>query len=62
MWRVYAILSAFFASLTAIFAKIGITGMNSNLVTAIRSVIILLAVWGIVLARSKYKGIPGIDL
>lgn len=61
MWWVYAILSAFFASLTAIFAKIGITGVNSNLATAIRSVIILLVAWGIVLARSEYKGIPALS-
>lgn len=61
MWWIYAILSAFFASLTAIFAKIGITGVNSNLATAIRSVIILLVAWGIVLARSEYKGIPALS-
>lgn len=61
MWWVYAILSAFFASLTAIFAKIGITGVNSNLATAIRSVIILLVAWGIVFARSEYKGIPALS-
>lgn len=61
MWWVYAILSAFFASLTAIFAKIGITGVNSNLATAIRSVIILLVAWGIVLARSEYRGIPALS-
>ncbi|MFC3757867.1 EamA family transporter [Chryseobacterium tructae] len=61
MWWVYAILSAFFASLTAIFAKIGITGVNSNLATAIRSVIILFVAWGIVLARSEYKGIPALS-
>ncbi|TLX23429.1 EamA family transporter [Chryseobacterium indologenes] len=61
MWWVYAILSAFFASLTAIFAKIGITGVNSNLATAIRSIIILFVAWGIVLARSKYKGIPALS-
>jgi transporter family protein len=61
MWWVYAILSAFFASLTAIFAKIGITGINSNLATAIRSVIILLVAWGIVFARSEYKGIPALS-
>ncbi len=60
MWWVYAILSAFFASLTAIFAKIGITGVNSNLATAIRSIIILFVAWGIVLARSEYKGIPAL--
>ncbi len=50
MWWIYAVLSAFFASLTAIFAKIGITGVNSNLATAIRSVIILMVAWSIVLA------------
>ena len=61
MWWVYAILSAFFASLTAIFAKIGITGVNSNLATAIRSIIILFVAWGIVLARSEYKGIPALS-
>ncbi|PKF74787.1 EamA family transporter [Chryseobacterium sp. PMSZPI] len=61
MWWVYAILSAFFASLTAIFAKIGITGVNSNLATAIRSIIILLVAWGIVLARSEYKGISALS-
>ncbi|ASE60100.1 EamA family transporter [Chryseobacterium indologenes] len=61
MWWVYAILSAFFASLTAIFAKIGITGVNSNLATAIRSIIILFVAWGIVLARSEYKGIPSLS-
>lgn len=61
MWWIYAVLSAFFASLTAIFAKIGITGVNSNLATAIRSVIILLVAWGIVLARSEYKGIPDLS-
>ena len=41
MWWLYALLSALFASLTAIFAKIGITGVNSNLATAIRTFIIL---------------------
>ncbi|WP_300689297.1 EamA family transporter [Chryseobacterium sp.] len=61
MWWIYAILSAFFASLTAIFAKIGITGVNSNLATAIRSVIILLVAWGIVFARSEYRGIPALS-
>ena len=42
MWRIYAILSAFFAALTAIFAKVGIQGVNSDLATAIRTTIILL--------------------
>ena len=57
MWWIYALLSALFASLTAIFAKIGIAGVNSNLATAIRTIIILLVAWGIVLARGEAKGI-----
>ena len=57
MWWIYALLSALFASLTAIFAKIGITGVNSNLATAIRTIIILIVAWGIVLARGETKGI-----
>ncbi len=61
MWWLYALLSAFFASLTAIFAKVGITGVNSNLATAIRTIIILIIAWGIVLARGEAKGISGIS-
>lgn len=57
MWWVYALLSAFFASLTAIFAKIGVTNVNSNLATAIRTIIILLIAWGIVFFRGEYKSI-----
>lgn len=57
MWWIYALLSALFASLTAIFAKIGITGVNSNLATAIRTIIILIVAWGIVLAKGEGKGI-----
>jgi transporter family protein len=57
MWWIYALLSALFASLTAIFAKIGITGVNSNLATAIRTIVILIIAWGIVLARGEIKGI-----
>jgi len=57
MWWIYALLSALFASLTAIFAKIGISGVNSNLATAIRTVIILIVAWAIVLARGEAKGI-----
>ncbi len=48
-WFVFALLSAFFAALTAILAKIGIKDVNSNLATAIRTVIILIFAWGIVL-------------
>jgi len=52
MWWVYALLSAFFASLTAIFAKVGIEGVDSDLATAIRTVVILVLAWAIVF----YKG------
>ena len=61
MWWIYALLSALFASLTAIFAKIGITGVNSNLATAIRTIIILFVAWGIVLARGEEKGITSLS-
>lgn len=53
MWKYYAILSAVFAALTAIFAKIGVKGINSNLATAIRTVIILIITWGIVIAGNN---------
>jgi transporter family protein len=61
MWWIYALLSALFASLTAIFAKIGITNVNSDLATAIRTVIILVVAWGIVFARGEFKGIHEIS-
>lgn len=53
MWKWYAILSAVFAALTAIFAKIGIKNVNSDLATAIRTSVILFITWGIVLAGNK---------
>ena len=56
MWKYYAILSALFASLTAIFAKIGVKDIDSNLATAIRTTIILLLTWGIALFNGiEYK-------
>ena len=61
MWWFYALLSALFASLTAIFAKVGIAGVNSNLATAIRTIIILFVAWGIVLARGETKGIAALS-
>lgn len=48
MWKIYALLSALFAALTAIFAKIGVKNVNSDLATAIRTTVILLITWGIV--------------
>ena len=51
MWWIYALLSAFFAALTAIFAKIGIKGVDTDLATAIRTVVILILAWGIAFLR-----------
>ncbi len=51
MWWIFALLSAFFAALTAIFAKIGIQGVNTDLATAIRTVVILVLAWGIAIVR-----------
>ncbi len=53
MWAVYALFSAFFAALTSILAKIGIENVNSNLATAIRTVVILVIAWGFVFAAGK---------
>ena len=61
MWWIYALLSAFFAALTAIFAKIGVADIPSNLATAIRTVIILVMAWVIVLARGEYKAMGGLS-
>ncbi|MBH8567649.1 EamA family transporter [Microvirga sp. STS02] len=57
-WIPYALLSALFAALTAIFAKIGIKGVDSDLATAIRTVVILLLAWGIAFARGAMAGLP----
>lgn len=51
MWWIYALLSAFFAALTAIFAKVGIKGVDTDLATAIRTVVILIIAWGIAFIR-----------
>lgn len=53
MWWTYALLSAVFAALTAIFAKIGVKNVSSDLATAIRTVVILAIAWGIVFARGE---------
>ena len=57
MWVVYALLSALFAALTSILAKIGIEGVNSNLATAIRTVVVLLMAWGIVFVTGTHSQI-----
>ena len=61
MWWIYALLSAGFAALTAILAKIGIKNINSDLATAIRTLVILVIAWGIVFARGEFKGITAIS-
>ncbi|GAB3242765.1 EamA family transporter [Hymenobacter seoulensis] len=53
MWWLYALLSALFAALTAVLAKVGIKGVDSHLATAIRTVVILVLAWGIVYARGR---------
>lgn len=60
-WLVYAVLSAVFASLTAILARIGIEGVESNLGTAIRTGVVLIMAWLIVFMKGKQKQIQGID-
>ncbi|WP_246163089.1 EamA family transporter [Brasilonema sennae] len=52
-WWIYALLSACFAALTTIFAKVGVENVNSNLATAIRTVVILVVAWGIVFAQGS---------
>ena len=61
MWFVFAILSAVFAALTSILAKIGIDGVNSNLATAIRTVVVVLMAWGMVLLTHTQSGITEIS-
>lgn len=57
MWAVYAILSAVFAALTSILAKVGIDGVNSNLATALRTVVVLIMAWGMVFITDAQGGI-----
>lgn len=61
MWKYYALLSAFFAALTAVFAKIGVKDVNSDLATAIRTTVILFITWGIALLGNHtcdLRGLP----
>lgn len=60
-WMVYAVLAAVFAALTSILAKVGISGVESNLGTAIRTVVVLVMAWCIVFARGKHKALSQID-
>lgn len=60
MWIIFALLSAVFAAMTSILAKIGIAGVNSNLATAIRTVVVLVMAWGMVFLTHAQSGISEI--
>lgn len=61
MWLVYALGSAVFAALTSILAKIGIDGVNSNLATALRTIVVLVMAWGMVFLTDAQSGIGAIS-
>ena len=61
MWWIYALLSALFAALTAIFAKVGMQNVNSNLGTAIRTIVVLVMIWLIVFFRNEAKDIGNLS-
>ena len=61
MWFVLALLSAIFAALTSILAKVGIEGVNSNLATAIRTVVVVVMAWGMVFITNAHNGIAEIS-
>ncbi|OGV97203.1 hypothetical protein A2W24_04225 [Microgenomates group bacterium RBG_16_45_19] len=60
-WMIYALLSAIAAAATAILAKIGVKNVDSNLATAIRTVVIVIFAWGIVLIRGQAGGLRSLD-
>ncbi len=61
MWLLLALGSAVFAALTSILAKVGIEGVNSNLATALRTVVVLAMAWGMVFLTGSQKGLSGIS-
>ncbi|MDE7446318.1 MAG: EamA family transporter [Lachnospiraceae bacterium] len=61
MWFLFALLSAIFAALTSILAKVGIDGVNSNLATAIRTVVVVIMAWGMVFLTHAQSGISDIS-
>jgi len=61
MWFVLALLSAVFAALTSILAKVGIEGVNSNLATAIRTLVVVVLAWGMVFLTNEQNGIVEIS-
>lgn len=62
MWKFYALLSALFAALTAIFAKVGVRNIDSNMATAIRTTVVLFLTWGIVFFSKGIENIKGMTL
>lgn len=60
-WMVYAVLAAVFAAMTSILAKVGISGVESNLGTAIRTAVVLVMAWALVLAQGKQKQLVSLD-
>jgi bacterial/archaeal transporter family protein len=60
-WLAYALLSAIFAAFTAVLAKAGLKDVNSDLATAIRTAVVLVITWGIVLFRGNAGGLPGLS-
>lgn len=60
MWFPFALMSSVFAALTSILAKVGISGVNSNLATAIRTTVVLVTAWGMVFLTNTQGGISGI--
>ena len=61
MWMIFAVLSAVFAALTSILAKIGIEGVNSNLATAIRTIVVVIMAWGMVFLTHAQTGLAEIS-
>lgn len=61
MWFIFAILSAIFAALTSILAKVGIDGVNSNLATAIRTIVVVIMAWGMVFLTHAQSGVSSIN-
>ena len=61
MWSIFAILSAIFAALTSILAKVGIEGVNSNLATAVRTIVVVLMAWFMVFVTGNLNGIVDIS-
>ncbi len=61
MWFVFALLSAVFAAVTSILAKIGIDGVNSNLATAVRTTVVVIMAWGMVFLTNVQNGLSSIE-